>query len=63
MRYKEQSINKIEQIENTIKLINAQINRNETRQTVQETIKILETKVDELRSLIQIEPGDFFTSK
>lgn len=63
MRYKEQALNHVEKLENLLKQMEQQINRNETREVVLRTLETSKERLEQLRSQISVEPGDFFTSK
>lgn len=63
MRYKEQALDQTEKLENILRNIEGQINRNETREAVLETLQKAKDRLEQLRSQINIEPGDFFSSK
>jgi len=58
MRYKEQSLSKIEQINNRIRNIEFLVSRNQQGEALQ-SLEELKEKLDELRSLISIEHNDF----
>ncbi len=60
MRYKEQSLNKIEQVNNRIKNIEFLVLRGDQNASLQ-ALEELKEKVEELRSLISIEHNDFET--
>jgi hypothetical protein len=60
MRYKEQSLNKIEQVNNRIKNVEFLVLRGQQNEAVQ-AIEELKEKVEELRSLISIEHNEFET--
>ncbi len=58
MRYKEQSLNKIEQVSNRIKNIEFLVSRNQQNEALQ-SLEELREKLEELRSMISIEHNDF----
>jgi archaellum component FlaC len=60
MRYKEQSLNKIEQVNNRVKNIEFLVLRGQQNEAVQ-ALEELKEKIEELRSLISIEHNDFET--
>jgi hypothetical protein len=60
MRYKEQSLNKIEQVNNRVKNIEFLVLRGQQNEAVQ-AFEELKEKIEELRSLISIEHNDFET--
>lgn len=63
MRYKEQVMNQVEKAENLVRSIETLINRNETRETVLDALKILKERIEQIRSQVSVEPDDFFNSK
>jgi hypothetical protein len=58
MRYKEQSLSKVEQINNRIRNIEFLVSRNQQNEALQ-ALEELREKLDELRSMISIEHNDF----
>ena len=58
MRYKEQSLNKIEQVNNRIKNVEFLVSRGQQDQALQ-SLEELREKVEELRSMISIEHNEF----
>jgi archaellum component FlaC len=60
MRYKEQSLNKIEQVNNRIKNVEFLVLRGQQNEAIQ-ALEELKEKVEELRSLISIEHNEFET--
>jgi hypothetical protein len=60
MRYKEQSLNKIEQVSNRIKNIEFLILRGDQDGSLQ-ALEDLKEKIEELRSMISIEHNEFET--
>jgi len=59
MRYKEQTLNAIEKTDNLLKLIQAQINRGESRDTVLQTLERVKENLEEVRSLVNIEANEY----
>ena len=60
MRYKEQSLNKIDQVNNRIKNVEFLVLRGQQNEAIQ-VLEELKEKVEELRSLISIEHNEFET--
>ena len=60
MRYKEQSLNKIDQVNNRIKNVEFLVLRGQQNEAIQ-ALEELKEKVEELRSLISIEHNEFET--
>ena len=60
MRYKEQSLNKIEQVNSRIKNVEFLVLRGQQNEAIQ-ALEELKEKVEELRSLISIEHNEFET--
>ena len=58
MRYKEQSLNKIEQVNNSIKTVEFLVLRNQQNEALQ-ALEDLKEKLDDLRSMISIEHDEF----
>lgn len=61
MRYKEQVLIKIERLENMLRNIQNQINKNETREAVLVALELVKERLEELRSQINIEQDDYLT--
>lgn len=59
MRYKEQTLNNVEKVENLLKLLESQINRNERREEVLTTLENVKEKLENVKSLIEIESDSF----
>ena len=59
MRYKEQSLNNIERINNMLKNLEHNINFNAPRNGTLETLELIRERLDNLRSLISIEQDTY----
>ncbi len=59
MRYKNNVLDKLVKFDTTLSKLNIQINRNESRDLMQESIETLKEEINELRSMISNEPDDF----
>jgi hypothetical protein len=59
MRYKEQSLNNIERINNMLKNLEHNINFNAPRNETLETLELIRERLDNLRSLISIEQDTY----
>jgi hypothetical protein len=58
MRYKEQSLNKIEQVSNAINNVEFLVSRGDQNGSLQ-ALENVKVKLDELRSMISIEHDEF----
>ena len=58
MRYKDQALNKIEQVSNAINNVEFLVSRGDQNGSLQ-SLQNLKEKLDELRSIISIEHNDF----
>lgn len=59
MRYKEQSLNNIERINNMLKNLEHNLNFNAPKQEVLNTLEQIKERLENLRSLISIEQDTF----
>lgn len=59
MRYKNNILEKLGRFEITISKLVVQTNRNESQDTVLESLNGLKEEVEEMRSMISNEPDDF----
>ena len=59
MRYKNNVLDKLVKFDTTLSKLNIQINRNESRDLMQDSIETLKEEINELRSMISNEPADF----
>ena len=58
MRYKEQALNKLEQVSNVVNTVEFLVSRGDQEGSL-ETIEDLKEKLEELRSMISIEHEEF----
>jgi hypothetical protein len=61
MRYKDQVLNKINQLENLNRTIDFQLSRGENLQEVMQTLSDMKEKIEELRSTVSLEHDEFST--
>ena len=59
MRYKEQALNKIGQLENMMRTLDFLVSRAQPQDEVLQYISEVKEKVEDLRSMISIEHNDF----
>ena len=59
MRYKDQALDKVNQLDNIARTLNFQVSRLESQDTLLQTIQDLKEKIDELQSMISIEHYEF----
>jgi hypothetical protein len=61
MRYKDQVLNKINQLENLNRTIDFQLSRGENLQEVMQTLSDMKEKIEDLRSTVSLEHDEFST--
>jgi tetrahydromethanopterin S-methyltransferase subunit B len=59
MRYKDQALDKINQLSNIARTINFQVSRLESQDSILQTVDDLKEKIEELQSMISIEHDEF----
>jgi hypothetical protein len=61
MRYKDQVLNKINQLENLNRTLDFQLSRGENLQEVMQTLSDIKEKIEDLRSTVSLEHDEFST--
>lgn len=61
MRYKEQAMNKIAQLENMVRTLDFLVSRAQPQNEIIQYISEVKDKVEDLRSIVSIEHSDFET--
>jgi hypothetical protein len=61
MRYKDQVLNKINQLENLNRTLDFQLSRGENLQEVMQTLSDMKEKIEDLRSTVSLEHDEFST--
>jgi division protein CdvB (Snf7/Vps24/ESCRT-III family) len=59
MRYKDNALNKLTQLEAIVGKIQLQVNRGVAQDSILETIEQLKEQVETVREIISVEPDDF----
>lgn len=59
MRYKDQALDKVNQLNNIARTLDFQVSRLESQQALLQTIQGLKEKIEELNDLISIEHDEF----
>jgi hypothetical protein len=59
MRYKNNVLDKLVQLETAVNRVNIQVNRGGTQDSVNESIEILKEQIEQIREIVSIEPDDF----
>ena len=59
MRYKDQTLDKINQLSNIARTLDFQVSRLESQDSILQTIQDLKEKIEEVQSLISIEHDEF----
>ena len=59
MRYKDQALDKINQLANIARTLDFQVSRLEPQDSILQTIKDLKEKIEDVQSLISIEHDEF----
>ena len=61
MRYKEQSMNKVAQLENMMRTLDFLVSRSQPQNEILQYISEVKEKIEDLRSMLSIEHNDFET--
>lgn len=61
MRYKDQVLTKINQLENLNRTLDFQLSRNESYESLMQTLSDLKEKIEDLRSTVSLEHDEFST--
>jgi hypothetical protein len=61
MRYKEQALNKVAQLENMMRTLDFLVSRSQPQNEILQYISEVKEKVEDLRSILSIEHNDFET--
>jgi len=61
MRYKDQVLNKINQLENLNRTLDFQLSRGEQFQELMQTLSDMKEKIEDLRSTVSLEHDEFST--
>jgi len=59
MRYKDQALDKVNQLNNIARTLDFQVSRLESQQSILQTIQDLKEKIEELSDVISIEHDEF----
>jgi hypothetical protein len=59
MRYKDQVLNKVNQLENLNRTLDFQLSRGESYETLLQTLSDMKEKIEDLRSTVSLEHNDF----
>jgi chromosome segregation ATPase len=59
MRYKDQALDRINQLSNITRTLDFQVSRLESQDSILQTIQDLKEKIEEVQSLISIEHDEF----
>jgi hypothetical protein len=59
MRYKDQVLNKINQLENLNRTLDFQLSRGESYESLLQTLSDMKEKIEDLRSTVSLEHNDF----
>ncbi len=59
MRYKNNVLDKLVQLETAVSRVHIQVNRGGTQDSVNESIETLKGQIEAVREMISIEPDDF----
>jgi hypothetical protein len=59
MRYKNNVLDKLVQLETAVNRVNIQVNRGGTQDSVNESIETLKEQIEQIREMVSIEPDDF----
>ena len=59
MRYKNNVLDKLVQLETAVNRVNIQVNRGGTQDNVNESIETLKEQIEQIREMVSIEPDDF----
>ena len=61
MRYKEQAMNKVSQLENMVRTLDFLVSRSQPQDEILQYISEVREKVEDLQSILSIEHNDFET--
>jgi hypothetical protein len=59
MRYKNNVLDKLVQLESAVNKVHIQVNRGGTQDSVNESIETLKEQIEQIREMVSIEPDDF----
>ena len=59
MRYKNNVLDKLVQLESAVNQVHIQVNRGGTQDSVNESIETLKEQIEQIREMVSIEPDDF----
>ena len=59
MRYKNNVLDKLVQLETAVNRVHIQVNRGGTQDDVNQSIETLKEQIEQIREMISIEPDDF----
>ena len=59
MKYKNNILDKLVQLESAVNKVHIQVNRGGTQDNVNESIEILKEQIEQIREMVSIEPDDF----
>jgi hypothetical protein len=59
MRYKNNVLDKLVQLESAVNKVHIQVNRGGTQDNVNESIETLKEQIEQIREMVSIEPDDF----
>ena len=59
MRYKNNVLDKLVQLETAVNRVNIQVNRGGTQDDVNQSIETLKEQIGQIREMVSIEPDDF----
>ena len=59
MRYKNNVLDKLVQLETAVNRVHIQVNRGGTQDSVNESIETLKEQIEQIREMVSIEPDDF----
>ena len=59
MRYKNNVLDKLVQLETVVNRVNIQVNRGGTQDDVNQSIETLKEQIEQIREMVSIEPDDF----
>jgi len=62
MRYKNNVLDKLVQLESAVNRVNIQVNRGGTQDNVNESIEVLKEQIEQIREMVSIEP-DYFENQ
>ena len=59
MRYKNNVLDKLVQLETAVNRVHIQVNRGGTQNDVNQSIETLKEQIEQIREMVSIEPDDF----